>query len=72
MKNFLAIFFGTFAVVLILLSIGGSIFLENIWAAIFLFVFIISTGISSFLYQENKIDDLENRLSNLESISEKF
>ncbi|MDD4753127.1 MAG: hypothetical protein PHT78_07760 [Desulfitobacteriaceae bacterium] len=67
MKNFL----GTFAVSLILcyffLLFGGVLIFENFWAILVFVALIITIIAKMFIYQETKIEKLEERIKTLES-----
>ncbi|MDF3004526.1 MAG: hypothetical protein K0S22_998 [Oscillospiraceae bacterium] len=67
MKNFLEVFGISFILLTVFMMFGGSLVFENIWAIIAFVAFIISVIGSIFMYQETKIEDLEDRIKKIES-----
>ena len=70
MKNFLGTFVTSLILCYIFLFFGGFIIFENLWAVLILASFIIAILITAFIHQETKIEELEKRISTLESKNE--
>lgn len=67
MKKFLGIFAMSIIFCYVFLFFGGAFIFESFWAALALAAFIIAVLITLFMHQEIKIEDLEERIKNLES-----
>lgn len=63
MKNFIALFILAY----IGLFIGGTLIFENFSMAIFVFALILAGFLSTFLSQETRMEELEQRIQNLET-----
>ena len=70
MKRFLGTFIISVILCYVFLLFGGSLIFENIWRIIIFVAMIIAVLITAFVYQETKIEELEERIKRIEGQSD--
>lgn len=67
MKGFLGTFVICFILIYVFLLFGGAFIFENIWGVLILIALVMAILITVFINQETKLEELEERIKNLES-----